>query len=202
MSTAQSQGLVSCHHCLKLCALEDSVCSRCGGTLPPVAPKSVEKTLALLLTACVLYIPANLYPIMVPQELGTAENSTIIGGVLLLAELGSIGGAAVIFLFSIVVPSGKILALLYLVWSTRRGQPHDRQWRTRVYHATEFVGKWSLIVVFVVAVLGALVHFNGVLVIEPGVAAISFAGVVIVTMLAAHSFDSRLIWLETDGDDE
>ena len=157
-------------------------------------PDSIQRTLALLVTACLLYIPANLYPIMYTDQLGTTETSTIIGGVLLLIDLGSVPVAVVIFIFSVMVPSGKLMAMFYLVWTVERHSPLNPRQRSVMYRVTEFIGKWSMIDVFVVAILAALVHLGGLLVIRPGIAALSFAGVVIVTMIAAESFDSRLIW--------
>jgi len=155
---------------------------------------SIQRTLALLVTACLLYIPANLYPIMYTDQLGSTEASTIMGGVILLIELGSAPIAAVIFIFSVMVPSGKLMAMFYLVWTVKRHSPLDPRQRSIMYRVTEFIGKWSMVDVFVVSILVALVHLGGLLVIRPGVAALSFAGVVIVTMIAAESFDSRLIW--------
>jgi paraquat-inducible protein A len=155
---------------------------------------SIQRTLALLVTACLLYIPANLYPIMYTDQLGSTEASTILGGVVLLINLDSVPVAVVIFIFSVMVPSGKLMAMFYLVWTVERHSPLDARQRSIMYRITEFIGKWSMVDVFVVSILVALVHLSGVLVIRPGVAAICFAGVVIVTIIAAASFDSRLIW--------
>jgi paraquat-inducible protein A len=155
---------------------------------------SIQRTLALLITASLLYIPANLYPIMYTDQLGTTEASTILGGVVLLINLGSAPVALVIFIFSVLVPSGKLMAMFYLVWTVERHSPLNPRQRSVMYRITEFIGKWSMVDVFVVSILVALVHLSGILVIRPGIAALSFAGVVIVTMLAAESFDSRLIW--------
>lgn len=164
---------------------------------------SLQRTLALLITACILYVPANLYPIMLTDQLGTTEASTIMGGVILLIELGSVPVAVVIFVFSVMVPSGKLMALFYLVRTAYKGSRISPRQRSMMYRMTEFIGKWSMVDVFVVAILVALVHLSGVLVIRPGIAALAFAGVVIVTMVAAESFDSRLMWdlmEEDDGD--
>ena len=155
---------------------------------------SIQRTLALLVTACLLYIPANLYPIMYTEQLGSTEASTILGGVVLLIDLGSVPVAIVIFIFSVIVPSGKIMAIFYLVWTVERQSVLDPRQRSIMYRITEFIGKWSMVDVFVVSILVALVHLGGLLVIRPGIAALSFASVVIITMLAAESFDSRLIW--------
>ena len=165
---------------------------------------SIQRTLALLFTACLLYIPANMYPIMYTDQLGTTEPSTILGGVILLIDLGSVPVALVIFVFSVLVPSGKLMAMFYLVWTVERHSPLAPRQRSAMYRVTEFIGKWSMVDVFVVAILVALVHLGGLLVIRPGVAALCFAGVVIVTMIAAESFDPRLIWdkMEEESSDD
>ena len=192
--TAASRHLATCHLCWKLAPTDQHHCPRCGSAMHLRKSDSIQRTLALLITACVLYVPANIYPIMYTDQLGSTEPSTIIGGVILLIKLGSVPVAAVIFLFSVMVPIGKLIAMFYLVWTVERHSRLDAKQRTIMYTITEFVGKWSMIDVFVVAILTALVHLGGLLVIRPGIAALSFAGVVIVTMIAAESFDSRLIW--------
>jgi paraquat-inducible protein A len=193
-TTAANSGLASCHVCCKLAPISVHRCPRCGTTMHLRKQDSIQRTLALLVTACVLYIPANLYPIMYTDQLGSTEASTIMGGVILLIQLGSVPVALVIFLFSIMVPSAKLMTLFYLLWTVERHSPLDARQRSIMYRVTEFIGKWSMVDVFVVSILVALVHLGGLLVIRPGVAALTFAGVVIVTMIAAESFDSRLIW--------
>ena len=194
MTTAANSNLAACHVCCKLAPAEVHHCPRCGSAMHVRKNDSIQRTLALLFTACLLYIPANIYPIMYTDQLGTTEPSTILGGVILLINLGSIPVALVIFVFSVLVPSGKLMAMFYLVWTVERHSPLDPRQRSVMYRVTEFIGKWSMVDVFVVAILVALVHLGGLLVIRPGVAALCFAGVVIVTMIAAESFDSRLIW--------
>ena len=194
-NTAAGSQLAVCHVCCKLASADAHHCPRCGASLHLRKPHSLQQTMALLLTASILYIPANVYPIMITDQLGASpEESTILGGVILLIELGSAPIAAVIFVASVMVPLGKLIALYYLVWSVGRGDLARPRQRTTLYRITEFIGKWSMVDVFVVAILVSLVHLAGVLVIRPGIAALSFAGVVIVTMLAAESFDPRLIW--------
>ncbi|HEY6130792.1 MAG TPA: paraquat-inducible protein A [Halioglobus sp.] len=193
-ATAADSGLAACHLCCKLAPATVHECPRCGSALHQRKNDSIQRTLALLVTACLLYIPANLYPIMYTDQLGSTEASTILGGVILLIELGSVPVAVVIFIFSVMVPSGKLMALFYLVWTVERRSPLAPRQRSTLYRVTEFIGKWSMVDVFVVSILVALVHLGGLLVIRPGIAALSFAGVVIVTMIAAESFDSRLIW--------
>ena len=194
MTTAANSNLAACHLCCKLAPAEVHHCPRCGSAMHVRKNDSIQRTLALLFTACLLYIPANMYPIMYTDQLGTTEPSTILGGVILLINLGSIPVALVIFVFSVLVPSGKLMAMFYLVRTVERHSPLDPRQRSVMYRVTEFIGKWSMVDVFVVAILVALVHLGGLLVIRPGVAALCFAGVVIVTMIAAESFDSRLIW--------
>lgn len=202
--TAASRGLAACHTCCKLASVEVHECPRCGSALHLRKSDSIQRTLALLFTACLLYIPANLYPIMITEQLGKAEGSTILGGVVLLIHHGAIPVALVIFLFSVMVPLGKLMSMFYLVWTVERHSTLSPKQRTVMYQVTEFVGKWSMVDVFVVAILVALVHLGGLLAIKPGVAALSFAGVVIVTMIAAESFDARLIWdnMEDNNSDD
>jgi paraquat-inducible protein A len=200
--TAAAEGLASCHVCAKLSPTSMHNCPLCGAPLHLRMTDSLQKTIALVVTAMMLYIPANLLPIMTTTQLGTPEDSTIIGGVVLLIHHGSYPIAAVIFIASVIVPSGKLLAICWLCLSVSRGQQTSLEQRTKLYRVTEFVGKWSMTDVFVVAILVALIQIGGLLSITAGPAAIAFGGVVIVTMLAAHSFDPRLIWdqVETDND--
>jgi len=202
--TAASRNLAACHICCKLASAELHHCPRCGSAMHLRKSDSIQRTLALLFTACLLYIPANLYPIMITEQLGKAEGSTILGGVVLLLHHGAIPVALVIFLFSVMVPIGKLMSMFYLVWTVQRHSTLSPRQRTVMYQVTEFVGKWSMVDVFVVAILVALVHLGGLLAIKPGIAALSFAGVVIVTMIAAESFDARLIWdnMEEENSDD
>ncbi len=199
VGTAAAAGLAVCHICHKLAPESHHECPRCGAAMHLRATDSLQRTLALAFTACVLYIPANILPIMTTTQLGTPEPSTIIGGVVLLINLGSYPVAAVIFIASVMVPSGKLLAIFWLCWGVSRGQKTSFQQRTVMYRVTEFIGKWSMVDVFVVAILVALIQLGGLLSINAGPAAIAFGGVVIVTMLSAESFDSRLIWDQYHG---
>lgn len=201
-TTAASKGLASCHLCLKLADATEHNCPRCGSAMHVRKANSMERTLALLVTACVLYIPANLLPIMITDQLGQPTESTIIGGVVLLINMGSVSIAMVIFFASVMIPLSKLAMMFYLCWSVRNGPPETVRQRTVLYRVTEFIGKWSMIDVFVVAILVALINLTNLLVIHPGGAAIAFAGVVMVSMLAAESFDPRLMWDQRDGKDE
>ncbi len=200
--TAASQGLASCHICLKLADADHHFCPRCGAALHLRKANSIDRTLALLFTACVLYIPANVLPIMVTDQLGQSTPSTIIGGVVLLLEMGSAPIAAIIFFASVIIPSSKLAMLFYLCWSVRNGPPETARQRTVLYRITEFIGKWSMIDVFVVAILVALINLTNLIVIHPGRASIAFAAVVMISMLAAESFDPRLMWDQRENNDE
>lgn len=192
--TAISKGLASCHLCQKVASVELHECPRCGTALHSRKADSLNRTMALLLTACVLYIPANVYPIMITDQLGSSLESTILGGVVLLIQMDSIPVAAIIFIASVMVPIGKMIALFYLCWTVKCGSSVTPRQRSIAYRVTELIGKWSMIDVFVVAILVALVHIGKILVIRPGIATLAFAGLVIVTMIAAEGFDPRLIW--------
>jgi paraquat-inducible protein A len=165
----------------------------------PINPAhSIQTTWALLLTSILLYIPANILPIMHTNILGSDEPSTILGGVILLWKMGSYPIAVVIFVASMFVPVAKIVILCWLNYSVQAKQQHAHSERIYWYRITEFVGRWSMIDVFVVAVLVSLIQLGNIMSILPGHAALAFCGVVICTMLAAMSFDSRLIWHETE----
>ena len=200
--TAASRGLATCHVCYKLVPATDQECPRCGAAVHLRGPDSLQRTVALLITASILFIPANLYPIMITSALGTEDVSTILGGVVLLIKLGSVPVALVIFVASVMVPLGKLAAMYYLAWSVTNIPQYGHRPRTKLYLAAEFIGKWSMIDVFVVAILVALVQLGGILEIKPGIAAYSFAGVVLVTMVAAEQFDPRLMWDQLDKNND
>ena len=199
--TGAARGMALCHVCWYTTPTNAHVCARCHAPLHLRTPNSLQRTLALLITATILLIPANVLPIMYTDQLGSELPSTIVGGVVLLWQLKSYPIAVVIFVASVVVPVGKIIVMYYLCWLVTYGRISGRKERTRMYVITEFIGRWSMIDVFVVALLVALVDFDALLEIRPGVGAIAFAGVVIVTMFAAENFEQRLIWDRGDSDD-
>jgi paraquat-inducible protein A len=200
--TAAAAGLACCHICSKLSPATMHQCPLCGAALHVRMTDSLQRTMALVFTAVLLYIPANLLPIMTTSQLGTPEPSTILGGVVILIHHGSYPIAAVIFIASVLVPTGKLIAITWLCWSVARGHKTSHQQRTKLYRVTEFVGKWSMTDVFVVAILVALIQLGGLLSITAGSAAIAFGGVVVVTMIAAESFDPRLIWDQLEETDD
>ena len=161
---------------------------------PATHSQSVQKTWALLITAVILYIPANTFPIMTTSLFGQDDPSTIIGGVILLWQLGSYPIAVIIFIASVIVPVAKILVLAWLNYSVQKQSDRLSLERVKWYRMAEFVGRWSMIDVFVVIVLASLIQLGPTMSITPGAATLAFSSVVIVTMLAAMSFEPQLIW--------
>jgi paraquat-inducible protein A len=192
--SAAAHGFSACHTCCKLAPSTEHNCPRCNAPLHVRQTDSLARTMALVLTSSILYIPANVLPIMTTDQLGSSLDSTILGGVVLLWEMGSYPVAAVIFIASVMVPLGKLVMLILLCWSVARREPARARERAVAYRVTEFVGRWSMIDVFVVAILVSLIQLGGLMVIRPGTAALAFCGVVIVTMIGAEQFDPRLIW--------
>jgi paraquat-inducible protein A len=168
------------------------------GQAPINRLRSIQTTWALLFTSILLYIPANILPIMHTSVLGSDDPSTILGGVIALWEMDSYPIAIIIFIASVFIPVAKIVILCWLNYSVQRKQQRANSERIFWYRITEFVGRWSMIDVFVVAVLVSLIQLGNIMNALPGHAALAFCGVVICTMLAAMSFDSRLIWYETE----
>ncbi|MGF1759548.1 paraquat-inducible protein A [Photobacterium sagamiensis] len=204
--THMSDNHVSCHTCSQLNPLpatSHAKCNRCGSTLHRYSPnQSLQRAWALLIASAVFYIPANLYPIMYTVSLGNSEGSTILGGVVLLWQFGSYPIAMVIFLASVVIPLAKMFSLAWLYISAQRiGDRSTTQviQRLRLYRMTELIGRWSMIDVFVVAILVALVQLHNLMAILPGPAALSFAVVVVFTMLSAMTFDPRAFWTSSDS---
>ncbi|ASK35514.1 paraquat-inducible protein A [Alloalcanivorax mobilis] len=193
--TAAGQGLVGCEQCGHLQARQAGrACQRCGARLHRRHPHSLQRTTALLVAAILCCFPAHLLPIMVTTSLGNTQPSTIISGVLQFIGHGDWPIALVIFVASVLIPFGKIMALGWLCLASRQNRQLDMAAQMRLYRITEWVGRWSMIDVFVVAIVVALVRLGNLLSIQPGPGGLAFAGVVVLTMLAAMSFDPRLIW--------
>ncbi|RKF49806.1 paraquat-inducible protein A [Paraburkholderia fungorum] len=205
-AAAARAGLFVCHDCglisKPLGHFRGGICPRCGAVLHLRKPNSLARTWAFLLAAMVLYAPAVLLPVMVTSTLFSAQSDTILSGVVFLWTSGSWGLATIVFIASIVVPMLKILSLTYLAWSTQLRSSHMPRKRTRIYRWVEFVGRWSMLDIYVITILVALVQFGSVATIDAGPGAIAFGAVVVLTMFAALSFDPRLIWdaVELDGE--
>jgi paraquat-inducible protein A len=193
---ARDLGLASCHTCgllMRLPAAGHAHCPRCGATVHMRVPNSIGTTWALLSAAMIMYLPANLLPVMATTWLGNTQADTIMSGVVYLLH-HDWPLAVIVFVASVLVPLLKMIALLYLLISVQRHSPLRKVQRARLYRITELVGRWSMVDVFVVSLMAALVQVGALATIEPGGGALAFAAVVILTMLAAMSFDARLIW--------
>jgi paraquat-inducible protein A len=200
MKSAAECGLVACPACgtitranLQAHAVPPR-CQLCFARLHSRKPMSLQRSWAWLIAGIIAYIPANLYPIMFTTVFGDSQPNTIIGGIIVLLELESYPVALVVFLASVVVPVLKFVAVAYLLISIQKKFAHSRYERTRLFRLTEFIGRWSMIDVFVVAILAALVQIRSVAQIEPGLGAMAFGAAVIFTMLSALALDPRLIW--------
>lgn len=191
-----SQGLRSCSCCTAILPASQLICPRCHSRGHARKKHSLQWTLALLITSVMLYIPSNLLPIMVTEAFGDRMGSTIMSGVILLWGMGSYPVAMVIFVASVMVPSLKMLALGWLCWQAngKTKKMEDSERMHVIYEMVEFVGRWSMIDVFVIAVLSAMVRIGRLMSIYPAVGAVLFAAVVILTMFAAMMFDPRLLW--------
>ena len=200
MSTAKNLNLINCHSCHLLCRAHESgsiagwVCPRCGARLHFRKPKSVARTWALVIAAAIFYVPANVLSITTIVSFGSTQSDTILSGVLYFIKTGMWPIAIIIFIASIVVPLAKILILSFLMITIQRGSVRRRKDRTRLYRITEAIGRWSMLDIFVVTILVALVHLGSLATVKAGPAAAFFAAVVVITMFAAASFDPRLIW--------
>jgi len=192
---AAARGLALCPNCGLLGALAESpVCRRCGTPLHFRKPDSTQRAWALLLAAYALYLPANLLPIMETRSLFGAQQDTIMSGVVYLWSSGSWVLALVVFIASIAVPLLKMLSLTALLIGVQRGWRHQPLQRARLYRLLELIGRWSMLDVYVVTILVALVQVQSLALIRPGPGVLAFAAVVILSMLATLSFDPRLIW--------
>lgn len=194
---ARDAGMTGCHTCgllQRVPAHGHAHCPRCSSPVHMRTPNSISMTWALLISAMAMYLPANIFPVMVVTSLGNTQSDTIMSGVIYFLVNGDWPLALIIFIASVLVPLLKMTALTYLLLSVQRKSPLRKQQRTKLYRVTEVVGRWSMVDIFVVALMVALVQFGNLATIDPGIGAIAFATVVVLTMFAAMRFDSRLIW--------
>jgi paraquat-inducible protein A len=197
--TAAALGLTLCHTCGLACAEGTHRCPRCDASVHARKPNSITRTWALLLASMIFYIPANLLPVMYTDLFGSGAENTIMSGVIEFWQGGSWDIAVLIFVASVAVPCIKFMVLgTLLVTAQRRSQWAMRE-RARLYRFIELIGYWSMLDVLVVALVAALVQFRSLSTIEPRLGILFFGFVVVLTMLAAMSFDPRLIW---DAEDE
>ena len=186
---------VGCAGCGRVARLpEGANCRRCERPVHARKPASVQRTWALIASAALLAIPANVLPVMTINKLGRGGPSTILGGTVELTEAGLWGLAALVFVASVLVPLFKLGALSYLLWSIRRGSRARLLFRTRLYRVVALIGRWSMIDIFATMMLVALARFGWLGSVRPGLGASAFCGVVALTMWASKSFDPRAMW--------
>jgi paraquat-inducible protein A len=200
----QRAGLALCRGCLAICPIGNDAstrCLRCGEVVHRRIPRSLEKTSAYLVAAAILYVPANVLPVMHSSSVLAQQDDTILSGVVYLFSSGSWPLGLLVFVASILVPLLKILALGVLVWmSALRSRAHPLA-RTRLYRVVDFIGRWSLLDIYAVTMLVALVRMGALASVQPRAGALAFAAVVVLTLLAVHSFDPRAIWDPVDAED-
>lgn len=202
--SAASMGVLGCHSCLLACRMPGSgaagrsattlCCPRCGATLHSRRPRSVERCRALLVAAAILYVPANLLPIMRTELIGGVQRDTIMSGVAYLWSSGAWLLAALVFFASVMVPLLKLISLAFLLATVRGPSRFAAMPRLRLYRLLEFVGRWSMLDIYVVTLLAALVRIRTMATISVEAGAVAFGAVVVLTMLATLQFDPRLIW--------
>lgn len=197
MTRARDLGVIECEGCeLVMTAGDEELgeCPRCSATVRRRKPGGFTRSWALLIAAAALYAPANTLTIIHTEQFPTQRSDTILSGVQHLWNQGSWDLAAIVFIASVMVPLIKLAALGFLLVTTQRGAGWRPRTRTHVYRVLEIIGHWSMLDVFVVSLLTAVVQLGRFATVEPGPAIIPFAGVVVLTMLASASFDPRTIW--------
>jgi paraquat-inducible protein A len=195
--TGRSLGLLVCLDCrltVRNARLPRMKCPRCHARLHERKPHSLVATTVLLIAAAVLYVPANVLPVMDTRTVFDDENDTIMSGVLVLLHSGSWPIALLVFIASIVVPLLKILALGILLYSAWRGSPRGRLQRSQLFRLVEFIGRWSMLDIYAISLLATLVQVQSFASVIVGWGAWAFGAVVVLTLLAARTFDERLLW--------
>lgn len=197
--TAYKQDFADCHLCGGIVDVRKGYnCPRCGAVVASVNENCIQKCLAFLIAAVAIYIPANMYPMMITVYMGNGEESTILEGVVVLWEMGSYFVSAVIFLASVCIPILKIIVLFYLccMYKTFK-RAKKKKMLGILYRTVEYIGKWSMVDVFVVAIMVSIVRMGNIMIIDPGSALVSFGAVVILTILAAKQFNPKILWLNS-----
>jgi len=194
---AKDQGLAACPRCEMIVKLSDKAhtrCTRCDSTIHYRKHDSINRAWAFLVSAFIMYIPANTEAIMHTVALGQQSSDTILSGVLYFLAHGDWPLALVIFSASVLLPLLKMISIAYILLMVQRGSSARKIEKTRLYMLAEVMGRWSMVDVFVVALLAALVQLGALTNIQPGPAGVAFAAMVILTMFSAMAFDPKLIW--------
>lgn len=185
-----------CLVCHRICDQSVARCPRCGAGVSTRLNNSLSRSRALIITAALLYIPANLLPMMTVSQFGSGQPDTIMSGVISLANNGMMPIAILVFAASILIPLLKLLGMTWLLVSVSWGQKHELslQRKTRLYRLIVWIGRWSMLDIFIISLLAGLVQFGQLGQVTAGVGAWAFSAVVVMTMLAAITFDPRLLW--------
>ncbi|MCI2393266.1 paraquat-inducible protein A [Aliiroseovarius sediminis] len=192
--SARDLGVVACTRCTQVWPAGTQTCGRCGRAIIARDDKSLQRVWAWWLVGLMCYIPANIYPMLRTRTLFRVQEDTIIGGAVELLHHGAAGVAIIVLVASVVIPLGKFMAIAFLAISVTRPSSVSNHHRQMLYEVVEYIGRWSMIDIFVVAIMSSLVQLNTLAAINPGRASLFFALSVIFTMLSAQAFDSRMIW--------
>ncbi|MEH6834277.1 MULTISPECIES: paraquat-inducible protein A [Falsihalocynthiibacter] len=192
--SAHDLGVVACTRCTQVWPVGTPACGRCGKKIVSREVKSMQRVWALWLVGLMCYVPANVYPMLQTRTLVFTQENTIVDGAVELMHHGSFAVAFIILFASVVIPVGKFMAIAFLALSVNRTSNVTKHQRQFVYEMVEYIGRWSMIDIFVVAIMSSLVQLNTIASINPGRASLFFALSVIFTMLSAQAFDSRMIW--------
>ena len=192
--TAREAGLVACRRCTRVWPMGRAQCGRCGQRLVSRDAATLQRVWAWWLAGVIAYVPANTLPMLSTRVLFDAHEATIVGGAVELAAQGAWFVAGIVIFASVGIPVAKFVAIAWLAISVRSGRASGHHRRQQLYEVVEFIGRWSMIDVFVVAITSALVQLNVLVYANPGPAAVAFALSVVFTMLSARAFDPRLIW--------
>jgi paraquat-inducible protein A len=205
--SALAAGLWRCHGCNAVCTPPAEAqergrarCPRCDAVVRPRKQEAIARSWAFLLAGTALYLPANLLPVTATSSIGGRQDDTIFSGIVYFWKDGSYGLAVLVFVASIAVPIAKLLLMSLLLISLQR---HDRRWaprRLKVYRLLELIGRWSMLDIFAITMLAALVQVESLAELRPGPGAMAFGAVVVLTMLATHSFDPRLLFDQPEGE--
>lgn len=200
--TARAAGLVACRRCTRVLPAGTEVCDRCGNGVQSRDRMGLQRVWAWWIAGVMCYIPANLYPMLRTRTLFQEQEDTIVGGAVSLMQHGSFGIAAIILIASVAIPLGKFAAIAALAFNVTGSRWLHQRHLSVVHEIVEFIGRWSMIDIFVVAILSSLVQLNALAGVQPGPASLFFALSVIFTMLSAQSFDPRMIWDARARDEE
>ena len=195
--------LISCKNCHKVFEKKDYsdfICDRCGQKVTRRKKYSLQISLALIISAMILYIPAMIYPMMNIVQLGIDNENTIIEGIISFLEHKDYFIAFVILIASVLIPLIKLIGLFLIFLSLLISNNLDNKLKLNIFNMIEFIGKWSMVDIYVVALLSSIVHLDEIFSIKGGLAATSFTLVVVLTMIAANSFDTRIIWDKKEND--